>query len=758
MSKAQKILEQMTLREKVGQLNQHLYGFDAYVKSAVGEVSPAADFIMSECGKKDGFEWESYVITPSKTFTDEVEHFGGIGFLYGLYRSDPWSGKNFRTGLTKELAPKTYNMLQRYVLEHSRLGIPMAQTSECPHGNQILGGYLYPVNLAVGATFDPELFEKATQKAGIQLKALGVQMALMSLLDVCRDPRWGRSEECFSEDPYLASVFAGAGARGMQKSGVGSVAKHLAGQGQTTGGVNASSALIGWNELRDIHLKTMEACAKEKAAGVMAAYNDVDGIPCHANKALLQKYLRDELGYKGLIFADGVAIDRLDVVTGDNHKSGLLAIESGVEVSLWDNAFHDLDKAFEDLRKEDKDRADMVLKSLDEAVAHVLEFKEQMGLFDKPFVDEKDKYIALGKIEGENDPSYKLSSQSLVLLKNDKDILPLEDMTVEKDSKKLLLVGDASRDIYRQLGDYTPYVDDSENYTVYDGFMSELGKGAFSYKGNSGFAEQDKDSRTYDTIVCVIGGSSSRFDGAEFDSNGAAIVDGESGNPVAMDCGEGVDSANLQLPGKDLELLRKLRKEYPRAQIVTVVIAGRAYVIQEVIRLSDAVLYCFYPGPMGGLAIARAILGKEVPSGLLPVSIPRNASHLPCYYNYRASYEGMKYVDMKQGAEFSFGYGLSYNRFEYGEIQKTTNDDGTTIITFSAFCTQGERVAGNTIMLFGHRKSGIPVPRVKELLDFKKVYLGEGESKRVVLEVPEGFDGELFIADGRGLIQEISLL
>ena len=701
-----KLFEKMTLAEKVGQLNQHLYGFDSYRILDGGEIAPAEGFVS------------------------EVEKWGGLGFLYGLHRSDPWSAKNFENGLGSVRATKAYNALQRYVLEHSRLEIPMAVTSECPHGNQILDGYLYPVNLAVGATFNPEIFEKATGKAGKQLRELGVQLALMSLLDVCRDPRWGRSEECFSEDSYLASRFAEAGVIGMQREGIGCVAKHLAGQGQTTGGVNASSALIGWNELKEIHLKTMEACAKAGAEAVMAAYNDIDGVPCHGNSRLLKDYLRDEISFDGLIMADGLAIDRLDVITGDNERSAALALESGVEVSLWDEGFTKLEKVVSGNSE--------LMECLDKAVVRVLEFKEKKGLFDKPFIDESNKYVQLGSYEGEDDPSYGLSLESPVLLKNDGEVLPLNNI------EDVAVAGDAADDIYRQLGDYTPYIKRENAYTVFRGVEEATGKAPEYYESGADFASMSKQS----AIICVLGGSSSRFAGASFDKNGAAIETKKS----AMDCGEGVDSANLQIAAIDLEMLRKLRKENPKARIVTVVIAGRAYIMDEVLENSDAVLFCFYPGPMGGKAIAEIIFGKRAPSGLLPVSIPRSAAQLPCYYNYRASYDGMKYTDMESGARFSFGYGLCYGQFEYGDLAM---EDGKIKLTMAYHGDFKECL--NTIMLFGRRRNGKTVPRVKELLDFKKMSCNIDEKVYIEFDIPKDFSGTLMVFDGRGQIGEVSI-
>ena len=209
--RAKALLEEMTLAEKVGQINQRLYGFRIYERKCVnGEDT----------------------IELSEEFRQEVEKYSGLGVLYGLYRADPWADKDYETGLTGVLSKKAYNQVQRYVLEHSRLGIPVMMSSECPHGHQALDGYLLPVNLLAGATFDPAMVRAAYRVSGRQLQNMGVDFALMSMLDVLRDPRWGRSEECYSEDPYLSARMAEAAVIGMQESGPEVVAKHFANPGQ----------------------------------------------------------------------------------------------------------------------------------------------------------------------------------------------------------------------------------------------------------------------------------------------------------------------------------------------------------------------------------------------------------------------------------------------------------------------------------------------------------------------------------------------
>lgn len=333
-AEAKELLDKMTLQEKIGQLNQKLYGFGIY--------------------ERNGEE-----ISFSQEFEDEVEKYGGLGTLYGLYRADPWSQKNYENGLYGENAVKAYNKMQEYVLENSRLRIPALLSTECPHGHQALDSYLLPVNLNMGATFNTELIHSAYSVCGKQLREMGVDLALISLLDVVRDPRWGRSEECFSEDPYLCSKMAEQIVKAVQDEGVSVVAKHFAAQGECTGGINASAARIGERELREIHLPAMKACADAGVDGVMAAYNEIDGVFCHANRHLLTDILRDEMGFEGVVMADGCAIDQLNVVTGDCVHSAAAALRAGVDIGLWDEAYGRLEEALENgyITEEDIDRA-----------------------------------------------------------------------------------------------------------------------------------------------------------------------------------------------------------------------------------------------------------------------------------------------------------------------------------------------------------------------------------------------------------------
>lgn len=696
--RADDLLSRMTLREKVGQLTQRLYGFGIYHRQ----------------GREVSF---------TREFRDEVARYSGLGALYGLHRADPWSGKDFDTGLDGVLAVRARNQVQQYVLEHSRLGIPVLFSSECPHGHQALDGYLLPVNLAAGCTFDPELLYRASQVSGRQLREMGVDLALVSALDVLRDPRWGRSEECFGEDPCLASRMARAVVEGIQSQGVEVVAKHLCAQGETSGGVNASAARIGPRELREIHLPPVKACVEAGVSGFMAAYNEIDGVYCHANHALLTALLRGEYGFRGFVMSDGVAIDQLDAITGDRTASGALALNAGVDMGLWDTGFGKLEEALA--------RGLVDVSRIDEAVKRILVVKFRRGLFEKPYCCEESGWQ---QYRYDHYPQVKtLAEHSLVLLKNEAELLPLDPAK----PRKLALLGPNGDSIYNQLGDYTPPVRPGTGVTVRQGLSDLIREQALPVRlrYHPGCAMFGHDEPLLeeavalaagsDAVIAVVGGTSSRFAlQGEFDANGAM----KSQRAVTMDCGENVDAASLRLPGDQLALLRRLKNA--GMTVITVLIGGRPYEMEEIEACSDVILCCFYPGLTGGEAIAKVLFGVCAPAGRLSVSLPDRVGQLPVYYNAKDSYRAMAYYDAPQ-PRYRFGCGLSCTHFSYRLVEADVRQ-----VRFQ-ITNDGPRGGWAVPQLYLHRLQGIVTARVRQLCGFTKLFLAPGETKSVSISVPE---------------------
>ena len=707
--RAKDLLSRLTLREKVGQLNQRLHGFNSYVI------------------KGDRIEL-------SKEFMDEAERWGGIGLLYGLFRADPWSKKDFQNGLSGKNTIKAYNMIQEYVISKSRFSIPALMCEECPHGHQALDGYLLPVNLAIGCSFNPELTKKAFSVCGEQLSSLHTDLALISMLDILRDPRWGRSEECYSEDPYLASVMAKAVISGMNDKGIDVVAKHFCAQGVTTGGINTSAAAIGERELREIHLPAARSAVNAGAKGFMAAYNEIDGIPCHANEWLLKDLLRKELGFNGIVMADGTAVDQLNTVAGSSEEMSALAMNSGVNVSLWDYAFSTLEEAV--------NKGFVSVDVIDESVLKVLTLKFERGLFDNPFIKEEIPKQFNFKTHSE---TLKLAEETIVLLKNENNTLPLS-----ADDKTIAVIGPAANDIYAQLGDYTPSVKSDTAITILNGLKEYASNKANILDITSSFPtdlslqkEYIKDAmniaRKSDKIIVVLGGSSSRFENIQFQDNGAVSAMNNTGDYLSLtDCGEGVDITDLQLPQWQLELLTSLKTI--GKPIVTVMLAGRPYATNEVSSLSDALIYSFYPGPAGSIALSEILFGEIAPSGRLSVSLPNVSGQIPTFYNYKSSYVS-RYSDCKLTPVYHFGYGMTYTNFEFSnftcnstEIPLNELENRTFKINFN-IKNVGNMKAYAVPQLYIRDKIASTTPRVRELKAFTKIELLPNEEKACSLEL-----------------------
>ncbi|MFI8070777.1 glycoside hydrolase family 3 N-terminal domain-containing protein [Streptomyces sp. NPDC086033] len=694
------LLSRMTLREKVGQLNQRMYGWDAYRRTPDG-----------------GFEL-------TEALYAETDRFEGLGALYGLQRADAWSGVDHGSGPGAADGAALAELVQRHVVSRSRLGIPALLVEEVPHGHMALDGTVLPVNLAVGATWDPDLHERAAAHAAAELRARGGHVALVSALDIVRDPRWGRTEECFGEDPYLAARLTEALVRGMQgvpgdgvfaadKAPV--VLKHFAGQGATVGGRNSAESELGLRELHEIHLPAARAGVRAGAAAVMAAYNEVDGMPCSGNRALLTGLLREDWGFDGLVMADGLAVDRLARITGDKVSAGALALDSGVDLSLWDEGFTHLEEAVE--------RGLVKETVLDGAVARVLRLKFRLGLFEQ-------QHTTASPPTGGEELSKEVARAAVTLLRND-GVLP-----IGANVSRVAVLGPQAATTAHQLGDYTAPQRPGTGSSVLDALRRLAPPGldiryapgcALTGADVSGIPEAIAQAAASDLAVLVLGGSSARTPETEFDANGAAL------NAVSeMTCGEGVDLAGLGLGAAQYALLDAVVATGTPTAVVLV--QGRPHVLPDT---APALLTAWYPGPWGGEAIAEVLLGLAEPAGRLPVSVPRSAAQLPVYYNHKDTEYG-GYVDESAEPRYSFGHGLSYTSFAYGEPRLTGR-------TVEVDVTNTGRRYGRSVVQVYLRRLITPFwPRTLELCAFEGVALAPGERRTVTLSL-EGLSGTVEI-------------
>ncbi|MFF9036135.1 glycoside hydrolase family 3 N-terminal domain-containing protein [Streptomyces sp. NPDC014892] len=702
------LLSRMTRREKVGQLNQRMYGWDAYRRT------PAGDFELTEA------------------LSAETERFAGLGALYGLMRADAWSGVDHGDGPGAEDSADLTDLVQRHVLERSRLAIPTLFVEEVPHGHMALDGTVLPVNLAVGATWDPDRYERAAAHAAAELRARGGHVALVSALDIARDPRWGRTEECFTEDPYLAARLTEALVRGMQ-GGPGDhfapdraavVLKHFAGQGATVGGRNSAESELGLRELHEIHLPAARAGVRAGAAAVMAAYNEVDGMPCSGNRALLTRLLREQWGFEGLVMADGLAVDRLARVTGDKVTAGALALDAGVDLSLWDEGFTHLEEAVE--------RGLVDEAALDTAVARVLRLKFRLGLFENPYTRRAPVPVDTGRAH-----STDLARACVTLLHNPADTLP-----VGPSVRRIAVLGPHAATTGHHLGDYTAPQRPGTGTSVLDALRRLAPPGtdvrhaegaALTGADRSGIPDAIAEAAAADLAVLVLGGSSARTPGTEFDANGAArTVVSE------MTCGEGVDLAGLRLGAAQETLLDAVVATGTPTAVV--LMQGRPHVLPEA--PAAALLTAWYPGPWGGEAVAEVLLGLAEPLGRLPVSVPRSVAQLPVHYNHKDTEYG-GYVDQSAEPAYSFGHGLSYTTFDLGAPRvsgRTVEVDVT---------NTGGRHGRSVVQVYLRRLVTRSWPRTLELCAFEGVGLAPGERRtvRLAFDAPAGTDAvELRVA------------
>lgn len=582
------LLARMTLREKVGQLNQRMYGWNAYRRTP---DSP------------DGFEL-------TDALRAETDRFAGLGALYGLFRADAWSGVDHTNGPGPQDSAALAELVQRHVIASSRLGIPALFVEEVPHGHMALDGTVLPVNLAIGATWDPDLYERAAAHAAAELRARGGHMALVSALDIARDPRWGRTEECFGEDPHLAARLTEALVRGMQgdmtagsapdqvpvtgarfapdKAPV--VLKHFAGQGATVGGRNSAESELGLRELHEIHLPAARAGVRAGAAALMSAYNEVDGLPCSGNRALLTRLLREDWGFEGLVMADGLAVDRLARITGDKVSAGALALNAGVDLSLWDEGFTHLEEAVE--------RGLVSEEALDTAVTRVLSLKFRLGLFEQPYTTTELPSPKQGR-----ELSTALARATVTLLHNDGGVLP-----IPATASRIAVIGPQSATTGHQLGDYTAPQHPGSGTSVLDGLRQLAPPGtdirhapgcALTGDDLSGIPEAVAAAAASDLAVLVLGGSSARTPDTDFDANGAAR------NAVSeMTCGEGVDLAGLSLGRAQLALLDAVTATGTPTAVV--LIQGRPHVVPEHLRRPA---HRLVPRPMGRRGHRRGTAG-----------------------------------------------------------------------------------------------------------------------------------------------------
>jgi beta-glucosidase len=703
------LLAQMTLQEKIRQLGGYWF-YELQTKGQLDQEKVKAKL-------KDG--------------VGQITRIAGAGNLTPLETA------------------KTYNQIQKFLLEETRLGIPAINHEECCSGVMAKGGTVYPQMIGLASTFQPELAKKMTEQIRKQMLAIGARQGLAPVLDVGRDPRWGRIEETFGEDPMLVSQFGKEYILGLQgddlAEAVMATGKHFIGHAFSQGGLNCGPVHLGERDLWDVYIAPFQAAIRE--AGLMSmmnAYPELDGEVVAASKRILTDLLRDTLGFDGVVVSDYEAV----VMIHNYHKSSptrkdaaIRALTAGIDVELptFDCYMPGLQEALE--------AGDISLETIDLSVTRHLTKKFELGLFENPYVDEGN-VLAEFETPANRELAKEIAEKSLVLLKND-GVLPIKESV-----KKIALIGPNADNRRCMLGDYSysavlelmhqdppsgsgyegltqadiekmpveiPTVFESLKQALPASIAVDYAKGCdISGYDKSGFGEAVDLAKSADMAVLVLGHKSG----------------------LAYECttGEFRDSTDLGLPGVQAELLQVILET--GKPVVLVLINGRPLSIPGLIEAANAVLEAWVPGEEGASAIASALLGEINPGGKLPVSIARSVGQVPIFYNHKPS--GMRsniygdYVNESVKPLFPFGHGLSYTQFEYSNLSLDKQHAGLDESLQISFDVKNiGSVAGDEVaqLYTGDEYAEFPRP-VKELRGFVRLHLLPGEKKHVRFDLP----------------------
>lgn len=707
-----RLIDSMSFTQKVGQLNQRLFGWKSVERNAAGRLMA------------------------SDELKQEIDRWGGLGALYGLLRADPWSGQHWGNGIRPEERPEAVAVVQQTVLERGAHGIGVLLSEEAPHGHQALGGAVLPTNLGLGATFDSQGVQEAEAAVAAELAASGIHIALVSGLDIARDPRWGRCEECFGEDPLMASRMCEAIVTGMQgehrskvgRGGVAVVLKHLAAQGEAVGGRNGQSAVLGPHDLHEIHLPPVAAGVRAGALGFMAAYNDIDSVPCCANPWLLEDYLRDQLGFDGIVMADGLAVDRLEDMAGSIPAAGRAALLAGVDVSLWDEGFARLEEYVDD---------EQVAAAVDTALRRVLELKAMFGLLPEDGADtaaiampDADA-IAQATADG-REQAKRMAREAITLINDGRSAVTLDSIRgvlTDAQAGPVIVAGPFADDFGCFLGDYTAPLPADEQSSIYRQLVARLGKDRVCLAAKPSDVSADRWASAA-AVVFVCGSTSERSYDSEFDDNGAAKAVAEYG----ATCGEGVDLSDIRLPWHQDEMLDEV-VALTTAPVVSVVVCGRAHVLTHVIGQSAVTIWVGYAGQYGPQAVADVLIDGAGLPGRLPVTLPAHPAAIPVRYNDRQSAAHV-YKDAAEPVLREFGYGagsLAGVTFSgmHADAESRANE-----VLVQVTAHAGDHKTAGSVNLFAHVSGGRRIPRLAVLVDSVALTLEAGESHAVSFSVP----------------------
>ncbi|MDO3384596.1 glycoside hydrolase family 3 N-terminal domain-containing protein [Gilvimarinus sp. SDUM040013] len=715
----EKLLSQMSYKEKVAQVQSVLAGRQAF-ESEEGEFQSdlVGEHLKQGIGHVARPAENKATVTPNKSIAATI---------------------NF------------VNATQQWLLDSTRLAIPAIFHEEALHGHAAQGATSFPQAIAMASTFSPELVERVHEAIAREVRARGGNQVLSPILDVARDPRWGRIEETFGEDPYLVSAMGLAALAGLQGQDPDCIAedkvlatlKHLTGHGQPSGGLNTAPAEMGERALREIFLLPFEVAVKlGGASSIMASYNEIDGIPSHVNKTILNNIVREEWGYQGSIVSDYFAIDELVTkhqLCATKEAAADRALHAGVDIELPDG------DAFAAYFAHPNQ---VNLAALDAAVSRILRNKLQLGLFEQPHIPKslEPELIGCGK---HVQLSQRVAEQAIVLLKNDKQLLPLDADSLTT----LAVIGPHVHETL--LGGYSDVP--SHTISVLDGIQNYLrakdvkvvsapGVKLTENHWQAGYDSiaantLSKERWHTDQVVCAESEENSQLieqaKAVALESDVVVLVVGDNESTCREAWSESHlgDVSSLKLPGDQETLVQEIVAA--GKPIVLVLNNGRPYALESVAEAMPAVLEAWYLGQNTGAALANVLFGVVSPSGKLPVSFPRSAGHIPAYYNYKPTAKrGYAFGDTN--ALFCFGHGLSYSTFEYSGLEVDESrvlSNGYLRLHFH-LQNIGQRDAYETPQLYIRDQHASVTRPVQELKGFKKVFLASGAEVRLTFKVP----------------------
>lgn len=613
--------------------------------------------------------------------------------------------------------------MQKYFVEKTRLGIPILLACEALHGVIHKDATVFPQSASLGCSFDRNLISQMADIIGAESEALGVRQVYAPDLDIPRDPRWGRMQECYGEDPYLVGELGSRYVKGVQSHNVATTLKHFIAYSTPENGINLAPVHIGEREMREVNLEPFKKCIEAGALSLMPAYNEVDGEVVHASKRLLRDLLRDELGFDGMTVSDYGAIDMFTFfhrIAKDRLEAGKLALNAGVDMEA------PYPFGYGEELKEAVLNGDVDIKLIDEKVLNILTLKFKVGLFENPYLFcdnpiHTNKAVELSK---------KADEESIVLLKND-GILPLNKSKISK----IAVIGNNAKDSF--LGDYIVRTKNCVDF--YSGLVNYLGEEKVLYsRGCSPLFTNEQmiqdavdTAKQADTIFLVLG-------------DNADVGGGIGGGFHAHDeitCSEGYDTHELCLPPAQQKLFDAISAL--NKPIVLVLYAGRAYALENEVNKVNGFFYSFGGGEQSGNAFANLIFGDVSPSGKLSISLPKSTGHIPCYYNYKVCARGTfyrkpgspeapgrDYVLSSPNAWYTFGDGLSYTNVEYSNLTATALENGQVKVSVDLENT-GDYAINESVLLFLKVLYAPITPFVKRLRQFEKVFLKPNEKKTV---------------------------